>query len=129
MKRCLFLYNSMSPFSRKKVYGGESAHLWLGKGMERAPVFGHEYGHSRGGVSLVRQAISERNLFLGPEKPRFSSAYIVSGQSATALALVNCCMLSLYLDCLSGFSRHKRGMGKDSPSPPPLSLHYLPVRS
>ena len=23
MKRCLFLYNSMSPFSRKKVYGGE----------------------------------------------------------------------------------------------------------
>src|SRR5712664_2632094 len=24
MKRCLFLCNSMSPFSRKKVYGGES---------------------------------------------------------------------------------------------------------
>src|SRR5262245_28624300 len=24
MKKCLFLYNSMSPFSRKKVYGGES---------------------------------------------------------------------------------------------------------
>ena len=23
MKRCLFLYNSMSPFSRKKVYGSE----------------------------------------------------------------------------------------------------------
>src|SRR5215471_6685159 len=23
MKRCLFLYNSMSPFSRKKVYGDE----------------------------------------------------------------------------------------------------------
>src|SRR5205085_10441000 len=23
MKRCLFLCNSMSPFSRKKVYGGE----------------------------------------------------------------------------------------------------------
>ena len=25
MKKCLFLYNSMSPFSRKKVYGGEPA--------------------------------------------------------------------------------------------------------
>jgi len=24
MKRCLFLYNSMSPFSRKKVYGSET---------------------------------------------------------------------------------------------------------
>src|SRR5438105_9637555 len=27
MKRCLFLYNSMSPFSRKKVYGGEKSHI------------------------------------------------------------------------------------------------------
>ncbi len=24
MKSCLFLFNSMSPFSRKKVYGGET---------------------------------------------------------------------------------------------------------
>ena len=24
MKSCLFLFNSMSPFSRKKVYGGEA---------------------------------------------------------------------------------------------------------
>jgi hypothetical protein len=26
MKRCLYLYNSMSPFSRKKVYGGKKGH-------------------------------------------------------------------------------------------------------
>jgi len=37
MKRCLFLYNSMSPFSRKKVYGGEKQDG--GKQHGSSPVF------------------------------------------------------------------------------------------
>src|SRR6516162_310074 len=31
MKKCLFLYNSMSPFSRKKVYGGETWSWYSGR--------------------------------------------------------------------------------------------------
>src|SRR5215217_1445633 len=44
MKRCLFLCNSMSPFSRKKVYGGEIADmnrnvLWHNpEGVEAADI-------------------------------------------------------------------------------------------
>src|SRR5262249_42639703 len=70
----------------------DSAHLWLGKGMERAPVFGHEYGHSRGGVSLVRQAISERNLFLDQKSRGFHlhTSYLANPQRLSRLLIASC---------------------------------------
>src|SRR5439155_21014131 len=63
---------SQARHPRRVIAGGgytrsvwtDYAHRLLGQGMESAPVFGHQYGFSRGGVSLVRKAFSDRNLFL-----------------------------------------------------------------
>src|SRR5712664_1290751 len=64
MKSCLFLFNSMSPFSRKKVYGGE-VHLMdyfpaIKKMHPEKDVEGKEYFNQ---LNRVRIHIKHHGLF------------------------------------------------------------------
>src|SRR6516164_7314174 len=55
MKKCLFLYNSMSPFSRKKVYGGEYLAYFLPKELENFSSEVCEARNAHCDVSVHRQ--------------------------------------------------------------------------
>ena len=74
--------------------------VWLGQGISRAPVAGQQSGNSRGGVSLVSQALPPRDLFLRPEKPRFPYSYVAYIRPTASFSVINSGVFSLYLDCL-----------------------------
>src|SRR6266446_4324039 len=88
----------------------------LGQGVSRSAVFGQQYGRRRGGVPLLSKAFPHRDLFLRPEKPRFPSSQVAYIRPSTPLAIIDCSVFSIHMDCLFRFGMHERGMGKHYPS-------------
>src|SRR5712691_73533 len=94
-----------------RLWAGDGTEL-LGQGVSRAAVFGQQYGRRRGGVPLLSKALPHRDLFLRPEKPRFPYSQVAYIRPAAPLAIIDCRVFSLHMDCLFRFVVRKRGMEK-----------------
>src|SRR6267143_4906285 len=87
------------PLHTRGVWSSHGAVL-LGQGVSRAAVFGQQYGHSRGSLSLLCKALSHRDLFLRPEKSRFPYSSVTYVRCTSPVTSINSRVFSLYMGCL-----------------------------